>query len=101
VIVAIARLSLLIPHSHSLKEKRAVVRRIKDRVKAKYDVKVAEVDGLDTWQRVVVGFAVVSNDRGYAEQEVERVIRFVDNLGLGQVVGDDRDVLRYGEEGVS
>jgi hypothetical protein len=101
MIVAVARLSLLIPHSHSLKEKRAVVRKIKDRVKAKYDVRMAEVDGLDTWQRAVFGFAVVSNDREYAENELERVIRYVDNLALGQVIGDDREVLQYGEGGLS
>ena len=84
--------------SHSLKEKRAAVRKIKDKVKAKYDVKVAEVDGLDTWQRAVLGFAVVSNDRVYAETEIERVIRFVDDMGLGQVISDDRDVLSYGAQ---
>ena len=94
--VAIARLSVLIPHSHSLKEKRAAVRKIKDRVKAKYDIKVAEVDGLDTWQRAVLGFAVVSNDGAYAQQEVERVIRFVEGLGLGQLIADDRDMIQFG-----
>jgi uncharacterized protein YlxP (DUF503 family) len=99
--VAIARLSVLISHSHSLKEKRAAVRKIKDRVKAKYDVKVSEVDGLDTWQRAVLGFAVVSNDGEYAQHEVERVIRFVEQLGLGQVIGDERDVIQFGGEWAS
>lgn len=85
-------------YSHSLKEKRAAVRKIKDKVKAKYDVKLAEVDGLDTWQRAVLGFAVVSNDGAYAQQEVERVIRYVEGLGVGQVIDDQRDVIRFGGE---
>jgi hypothetical protein len=101
VVVAFARVSLLIPHSHSLKEKRAVVRKIKDRVKARHDVRVSEVDGLDTWQRAVLGFAVVSGQESVAERVVDAVLRFVRDLDEAQVVAEHREVLHYGEDGLS
>lgn len=99
--VAFARLSLRIPFSHSLKEKRAVVRKIKDRVKSKHDVRVAEVGGLDTWQSAVLGFAVVSNEQNVAEHAVEVVVRYIENMDVGQLIAADREVLHYGDEGVS
>jgi uncharacterized protein len=98
LIVGVCRLTLLVTHAHSLKEKRGAVRKMKDRVRSKFSVELAEVGGLDTWQRAVLGFAVVSGDRAYAESLIERVIRFIEGLGEGELVGEDRDVLNYGDD---
>ena len=85
--VGALELDILLGDVHSLKQKRSVIRPV-----------LAEVDGLDTWQRAVLGFAVVSNDGAYAQQEVDRVIRYVEGLGVGQVIDDQRDVIRFGGE---
>jgi uncharacterized protein len=98
VIVAVARLSLRIPHSHSLKEKRSVLRSLKDKTRAKLDVKLAEVDGQDTWQSAALGFALVGSDRAYLESQLDRVVRFVEDQGIAEIVGDDREVLYFGDE---
>jgi len=103
VIVAVARLSLYIPHSHSLKDKRAVLRKIVDRTQARFKLHVAEVGSQDVWQRAEVGFAVVSGDGALAEALVDDVVRSIHGVvardGQGEVVAVDRDVIRYGEGG--
>ncbi len=75
--VGIARLTFFIPDSHSLKEKRMVLRRVKDRVRQKFNVAVAEVEENDVWQRAVVGLALVGNDRRFVETALDEVVRFV------------------------
>lgn len=95
MIVALARIELRIP-AHSLKEKRRVVRSIVDKVKARFDVRLAEVDGQDTWQRAVLGCAVVGGDRVVAERVVAKVVDYVH--GAGEVVADDRELVTFGDE---
>jgi len=102
VIVALARLSLYIPHSHSLKEKRAVVRKIVDRIQARFKLHVAEVGGQDTWQRAVLGFAVVGSDPQRAGQLADEVVRAIQSLAEreAQLISVDRDSLRFGDDEV-
>jgi len=103
VIVALARLSLYIPHSHSLKEKRAVVRKVVDRMAARFKLHVAEVGGQDTWQRAVLGYAVVGSDGQKVGQLADEVLRAIQSLveGEAQLISVDRDTMRFGgEEGL-
>ncbi|HYU16964.1 MAG TPA: DUF503 domain-containing protein [Candidatus Acidoferrum sp.] len=96
--MALARLSLYIPHSHSLKEKRAVVRKIVDRIQARFKMHVAEVGGQDTWQRAVLGFAVVGSDARKAGQLADELVRAIQSLAEGEVIAIDRDTLRFGDD---
>ena len=97
MIVAVARLSLYIPHSHSLKEKRAVIRKLVDRTQARFKLHVAEVGGQDTWQRAQLGFAVVGSDAQVVESIADEVVRSIQSGIEGEVVAIDRELLRYGE----
>jgi hypothetical protein len=98
VVVGICRLSLLVSYSHSLKEKRAVVRKIKDRVRHKYSVALSEVGGLDKWQRAVLGYAVVGNDRDHVTRTIGRVSALVESMGIADVTNDEREYLTYGDD---
>ena len=99
--VGIARLTLFVAGSHSLKEKRMVLRRIKDLVRQKFNVSIAEVAENDVWQRAVLGLAVVGNDRRFVEGALDEVVGFV--RGKGDVTREERDVQTFndGEELVS
>ncbi len=66
--IGVLTLELWVEGSHSLKDKRQVVRSLKDRLRDKFNVSVAEIDGLDSWQHSVIAVATVANDRTYAEQ---------------------------------
>jgi uncharacterized protein len=72
-VVAVLVLEILVEHSHSLKEKRHVVKSLKDRLRQRFNVAVAEIDGQDSWQRSVVAAVTVSNDRTHAEQMLQSV----------------------------
>ena len=99
MVVSIARVSLYLPHAHSLKEKRAVIRKIVDRTQARLKVHLGEVGAQDVWQSAQLGFAVVGADAQVVESIADEVVRAVEGMviGEGEVVAVDRDVLRYGE----
>jgi Uncharacterized protein conserved in bacteria len=60
--VGVLQVELYIPGSGSLKAKRRVVRSLKDRIRANFNVSVSEVDAQDKWQRAVVGIACIGSD---------------------------------------
>ena len=101
MIVAVVRLSVYIHHSHSLKEKRAVIRKLCDRVQARFKLHVAEVGGQDTWQRAQLGFAVVGSEAQVVESIADEVVRSIQSSVEGEVVSIDREVLRYGDEAMA
>jgi hypothetical protein len=98
VTVGIARLALFIGASHSLKEKRMVLRRVKDLVRQKFNVSIAEVAENDVWQRAVLGIAVVGNDRRHVDGALDEVIGFV--RSKADVTGEERELQTFndGEE---
>lgn len=98
MIVGVCRVTLLIGEAHSLKEKRMVLRRIKDRVRNKFNVAIAEVGDQDLWQTAQLGFAVVSNERGHAQAMVQKVLGFIEDLAVAKVSNDEQDFVVYGEE---
>jgi uncharacterized protein YlxP (DUF503 family) len=75
--IGIARVTLFVAGSHSLKEKRAVIRRLKDHVTQKFNVSIAEVGENDVWQRAVVGLALVGNERRFVESQLDEVLAFI------------------------
>jgi uncharacterized protein YlxP (DUF503 family) len=95
VTVGIARLTLFLPTSHSLKEKRMVLRRVKDRCKQKFNVAVAEVEENDVWQRAVLGLAVVGNERRFVESALDEVIRYV--RGEAEVTNAERELQTFND----
>ncbi|MEO6776575.1 MAG: DUF503 domain-containing protein [Kofleriaceae bacterium] len=80
--VGIAKISLVIGESHSLKEKRMVVRRIKDRVRERVGVIVNEVGSQDSWQRAELGCAVTSGEAEVAGQLLDDVVRVIASAAL-------------------
>jgi uncharacterized protein len=98
--VGIARLGLIVGDAHSLKEKRMVLRRIKDRVREKLHVVVNEVGELDTWNRAELGCAVVSADRGKALALIDEVVRVAMGAGGAQIASIAKDVTTFEAEPV-
>ena len=93
--VGIARITLFIAGSHSLKEKRMVVRRVKDLVRQKFNVSIAEVAEHDIWQRAVLGLSVVGSDRSFVETALEEVIGFV--RSKADVTNDERNLETFND----
>ena len=85
MIVGILKLNLLIPENHSLKGKRGVIKRIQARVANQFNVSVTECGDQELWQSAVLGFGAVGSSRTVVEATLQRVVDFVDELGLAQV----------------
>jgi uncharacterized protein YlxP (DUF503 family) len=77
MIVGVAAIEIHIPQSGSLKGKRHFLRRIKDRVKNRFNVSIAEVDHNDLWQRTTLGVSVVANEKQFANQVLSEVVDFI------------------------
>jgi uncharacterized protein YlxP (DUF503 family) len=95
--VGLVKIALAIPNAHSLKEKRMVIRRVKDRVRERIGVAINEVGALETWQRAELGCAVPSADRGKALEVIDRVVREISALG-GQVIAVAKDAWTFDTE---
>lgn len=95
VYVGVAKLTVVIGHSHSLKEKRMVIRRIKDRVRERVGVVVNEVGELENWQRAELGCAVVSVDRPKALALIDEVVRVTQSASDGQLVAIAKDAWTF------
>jgi uncharacterized protein YlxP (DUF503 family) len=95
VYVGIAQMTLLIGDAHSLKDKRMVLRRIKDRVRERVHVTVNEVGELDTWNRAELGCAVVNGDRGKALELIDEVVRVAMSAGGAQIAAIAKDVVTF------
>jgi uncharacterized protein YlxP (DUF503 family) len=66
-------MELRLDESHSLKEKRHVVQSLKDRLRNKFDVSVAEIDHQDTWQRATLSAVTVASDHSHAAKVLQSV----------------------------
>jgi len=80
MVVGVLRVEMLIPGALSLKEKRMILRSVKDRLKNNFNISVSEVDAHDKWQRAVLGIAGVSKDRKYLNGQLDKVIDFIETF---------------------
>ena len=92
--VGVILLAVLVPDSHSLKDKRSVVRRLKDRVRDRFGIPMVEVGALDLHQRAELGFAVAASERGFAERMLSEVEAFV--AAEAPLAGARREVITLG-----
>ena len=75
-----------------------VLRRIKDRVSNKFNCAIAEVGDQDDWQSVELGFSVVSNEYGFTQSMVQKILTFIEDLAVAKVIDDEQDYITYGDE---
>ncbi len=92
MVVGLLRLRLHLPASHSLKDRRAVVRRVTDRVRARYNVSVAEVGDNERWQVATLAVSVVSTERTHVQEVLDKVTSAVASAVAGAAVVSGREV---------
>ena len=102
--IAYLCLELRIEGAHSLKDKRQVLRSMKDRLRNSFNISVAEMEVTDLWQRATLGAAAISDSRDYLEglmRNVEReAARLANHLGA-EIVDSFLDYVETGEFGRS
>ena len=78
----------------SLKGKRKVIRAIKDRLRNKFNVSVAEVGDQDVWQNIHLGVAAVSDEAQYLDGLLKQVVNFVDNMHLAEMTDFQTEIIK-------
>ena len=86
-VIGVLTLDIVVESSHSLKEKRHVVKSLKDRLRERFNVAVAEIDGLDSWQHAVVAAVTVSSDKVFAEKVLNQVEAHAESVLGGALTG--------------
>lgn len=98
--IAYLTLEIRIEGAHSLKDKRQVLRSVKDGLRNHFNVSVAEIDASDAWQRATIGVVSISDSRDYLEglmRNVERhAVKVANNAG-GEVIDSFLDFLSAAE----
>ncbi len=87
--VGVIILEIHLPHAHSLKEKRAVIRKLRDRLRTRFNVSVAELEHQDLWQRAVIGVAALSSDHKHLESVLQKVESESERVLGGDLVGTE------------
>jgi len=93
MVIAVLTVDLYLPGASSLKEKRMVIKALKDKIGHHYNVSIAEVDFLDKWQRARIGIVQVGNDFKYVEKNMNSIFRLIDSNGFAQVVDHSLEYL--------
>jgi hypothetical protein len=88
VVVGLCTVELQVPASASLKDKRRVIKSVLARIRRAYNVSVAEIGHLDSWQLATVCLTCVSGDVGYAHGLLERVVTQIEADRHGVVLLD-------------
>lgn len=77
MVIGVARVTLHLAASHSLKDKRQVIRSLLAQVKQRFEVAAGEVDRQDQWQVAVLGVSCVSTDARHADEIISKVVEFI------------------------
>jgi hypothetical protein len=85
--VALGTVELHLPGIASLKDKRQILKSVKEKVRHRFEVSIAEVDHHDSWQRAVLAVACVSHDSRHANEVVDKAMDFI----TAHVAGDVTD----------
>lgn len=78
--IGVCTMEIHVPESGSLKDKRHSLRSLKDKIRNKFNVSVAEVDNNELWQKVSLAVAAVSNDKSHLNQTLDHVVNMVDSV---------------------
>ena len=84
--------------NHSLKGKRRIVRVLKDRLKNKFNISVAEIGDQDVWQSLHIGIVSVNSDPKYLEGQVTRVVDAIEKMHLAEVTDCQTQITQLGPE---
>ena len=77
----------------SLKGKRKVVKSIITQLRNNFNVSVAEVGSNDVYQRAVIGFALVGNNRMVVNSKIDKIFNLADQLGLAEIIDSDMEII--------
>ena len=98
MIVGILRLTFHVPHARSLKDKRRVVQKFRDRIRSRFEVSIAEVGAQNALQRAVFGVSVVSSDAAVCDSVLAHVARVAETQEDAVLIDRSTELVPVGDE---
>ena len=86
MIIGLCTIELYLPNGHSLKEKRQILLSLKDRLRDKFNVSVAEVGDHELWQKAVLGIACIANEGGHVNRVLDQAVNLVRSMPAVELV---------------
>ncbi len=86
MLIGLLRLELFLPDALSLKDKRSVLKSIKDQLRNRFNIAVAELESSEKWQRAVIGVITVGDDRRYIDGCLSQVVNWVQASRMVELV---------------
>jgi len=93
MVVGVLQMHLAIRDAMSLKDKRRIVKSLRDRIRNDFNVSASEVDALDLRQTAVLGVALATNDRAFADQVLAKVVDLVRRSPGAELVKYETEIL--------
>ena len=93
MLLGICTINLYFPDSHSLKDKRNVIKSIKLRIRNNFNVSVSEINNYDLWKNTTLGIACIGNEKKYLNNVMNEVIKFIENQNKLQLINFKTTIL--------
>lgn len=95
MVIGVLTLTLVLHDSHSLKDKRQVLKSAVEKVRNRFNVSVAETGSNDLWQRAEIGIAAVGNDKAFVNSVLDKVMNFIEGMHLAEVTDSAVELLNF------
>jgi len=86
MVVAVYTIDLIIPESHSLKDKRRILMQLRDKIARKFNVSIAELDHHNVWQKATLGIACLANEQRHVNQVLDQVMNVIYDVPRLEVI---------------
>ena len=93
MLLGVCTINLYFPDSHSLKDKRSIIKSLKLRIRNNFNISVSEIDNYDLWKNTTLGIACIGNDKKYLSNILNEAIKFIENQNKLQLINFKIDVL--------
>ena len=95
MVIGVCQLDLYLDENFSRKGKRQVIKSLIQRARQRFNISIAEVADQDLWQKAVLGFCAVSNDRQHVNSVLDHVIKFIEETQLTRVGDSQIEIINY------
>ena len=93
MVIGILQVEVHIPASHTLKEKRAVVKSLKDQIRGRFNVAVAEINSDEKWQRATLGLSTIGEGRTYVQGILRQVSEWLRTTHVVELIRIDEEYM--------
>lgn len=93
MLLGICTINLYFPDSHSLKDKRSIIKSIKLRIRKNFNVSVSEINHYDLWKNTTLGISCIGNEKRYLNGVLNEVMKFIEQQNKLQVMNFNTTIL--------